>query len=214
MLIKPLSIEKMVVILVCFTISLVLLRVAYTGQLNYLFYIWNSILAALPLLCSRLLLSFKKASLKACLLLAGWLLFFPNAPYLITDIFHFKQSTVVPFWYDLVLVVSAAWNGLFIGLISLMQVEQFLAGFTRPAWVVFYRYCCIALGAYGVCLGRYERFNSWDLLTSPFQLIHCMANQVVHPIQHANTWGFCILFSSMFLICYVSIKRLQAYRAN
>src|SRR5581483_11323407 len=48
-----------------------------------------------------------------------WLLFLPNAPYLITDIIHLKPHPGVPLWYDLITLVTFAWTGSFLGLISL-----------------------------------------------------------------------------------------------
>src|SRR5687767_1528841 len=45
-----------------------------------------------------------------------WLLFLPNAPYLITDIIHLQRYPSVPLWYDLILLVAAAWTGSFLGL--------------------------------------------------------------------------------------------------
>src|SRR6202008_1566925 len=96
---------------------------------------WNTFLAAIPYFVSTQLLKLKKLNLAAWLMLAVWLAFFPNAPYIITDILHYEERPPVPFWYDVLLVISAAWNGLILGLVSLMNVEIFLHRFLKPGWV-------------------------------------------------------------------------------
>ena len=72
------------------------------------------------------------------LLLTGlffWLLFFPNAPYLLTELMHISSLGGDPFWFDLVLLLSFAWSGLMLGHLSLLEVhrivnERFGLGYT------------------------------------------------------------------------------------
>ena len=79
------NIEKMLIASVGFTLLLLAVRIAFAHQLMYVFYIWNLFLAAIPLLLSRRLQRQQKLTVKSYFLLAGWLLFFPNAPYIITN---------------------------------------------------------------------------------------------------------------------------------
>src|SRR5882672_5348565 len=106
------DVQQPVSISLCFTLSLLAIRVFYTGSVMYFFYPWNLFLALVPLFFSGLLLKQKKINFKSILLLGLWLLFLPNAPYLVTDIFHFEARPPVPLWFDLMLVVSGAWNGI------------------------------------------------------------------------------------------------------
>jgi len=120
------SIESTLFLSISFTLALIAFRFIYFRQLQFTFYVWNLFLAAIPLLLSRQITRLKKLNMRALFLLIWWLLFLPNAPYIITDIFHFYERPGVPKWYDLLLITSAAWNGLITGIVSLLQVEEFL----------------------------------------------------------------------------------------
>jgi uncharacterized membrane protein len=203
------SLEKMLMVSVSFTMLLLLTRFYYTNELIYGFYIWNTFLAILPLLFSHSLIRVRKCNFKAILLLTCWLAFFPNAPYLITDMFHYVEKPPVPKWFDLLLVTSAAWNGLLLGIVSLMQVEQFLSRHLRENWVKTFVIVSFMLCGYGVYLGRYLRFNSWEAVTAPQKLIYTFSHHIFQPQEHVMLWAFTFLFGTMFGIVYFTLKQFS-----
>src|SRR4051812_39763648 len=154
--------ERMLIVSVLFNMLLLFVRFYHTKEFTYGFYVWNTFLAILPLLFSRALLRLSQFRFKAIVLVTCWLVFFPNAAYMVTDLFHYGEKPVVPQWYDLLLVITAAWNGLLLGIISLRQVEQFLSRYLKAIWVKSIVIISFALCGYGVYIGRYLRFNSWD----------------------------------------------------
>src|SRR4051812_8337461 len=105
------EIETAIFLSISFTIFLLAFRLLYWGQINFFFYLWNLFLAIIPLVISKFIWRRKKIDLITIVALLGWLLFLPNAPYLITDIIHFYEKPPVPTWFDLLLVTSAAWAG-------------------------------------------------------------------------------------------------------
>ena len=101
---------------------LILVRVFFSGRYTYLFLIWNLMLAYIPFFISSYLKKkerLNKLGLETVLLLVIWIIFFPNAPYILTDFFHLYQRVHIPLWYDLVIITTFAWNGLIIGFIYL-----------------------------------------------------------------------------------------------
>jgi uncharacterized membrane protein len=92
------SIERTLFLSLSFTIALLAFRFMYFGERQFAFYIWNFFLAVIPLLISRQLTQLKKLNVAAVFLLMWWLLFLPNAPYIVTDIFHFSPRPPVPAW--------------------------------------------------------------------------------------------------------------------
>ena len=197
--------EKTLLLSFSFTITMLLARLIYTGSYLYLFYPWNLFLAAIPYLFARKLDNDKKGIINL-LLLCGWLLFFPNAPYLITDVFHFEERTDAPVWFDLVLVISGAWNGLIAGMVSLFQVEHFLAHSRARRRVKTLCALSLILCSYGVYVGRYWRFNSWDIFTQPKALFHASAGSIVHPHYHIEIWLFTFVFGAMMYLIYATLK--------
>ncbi len=201
--------ERTLLLSIGFTLSLLLARFLFTGDYTYFFYPWNLVLAVLPYLFSRQLNAGNKKWINA-LLLTGWLLLLPNAPYLITDVFHFHQRYGVPLWFDLVLVISGAWNGLLLGLVSLMQTERFLAVQLKPLWVKLICVAVALLCSYGVYIGRYWRFNSWDVVAQPKALFKASAHSVFHPHQSIQLWAFTVAFAALFYIVFLTIRQLIA----
>ncbi len=202
------AIERMLVLSVAFTMLLLSVRIIITHDWSYIFYVWNIFLAVIPFLFSRLLLRRKKFNAVSVFLMAGWLLFFPNAPYIITDIFHYTERPPVPAWYDLLLVMSGTWNGLVLGILSLMQVEKFLSRFMKRILVQISVFASLLLCSYGIFLGRFLRFNSWDIFIHPHDLIYASAHDVFQPQHHLKTWGFTFLFAAMMGIIYFTIRYL------
>jgi uncharacterized membrane protein len=203
------GITKMLMLSISFTLVLVLVRILYTNNLSYIFYAWNLFLAVIPLVCSNQLQQQQSINFKAVLLLAIWLLFLPNAPYIITDIFHYELREPIPMWYDLLIVTTAAWNGLLLGIVSLMQVEKFLHIYCKKVWVQGFVLVSLMLCGYGVYIGRYSRFNSWDIVTKPHRILLDSAYQIRHPFQNLHVWAFTVLFGVMLSIVYFTLQQLK-----
>ncbi|BAV04826.1 Uncharacterized membrane protein [Filimonas lacunae] len=214
-MIKKLTpLEKMLALSILFNMLLLAVRFYFMRELTYGFYVWNTFLAVLPLFFSRMLAKVEKCNLKAIVLIGCWLSFFPNAPYMVTDLFHYVDNPPVPQWYDLLIVVLAAWNGLLLGIVSLMQVEHFLMRHLKRTWVQVIVVASCALCGYGVYIGRYLRYNTWDTLTNPGRLLADIARSVLRPHQHTMTWAFTILFGLMFGIVYFTLKELREKRVS
>jgi uncharacterized membrane protein len=208
---KNVELDRMLLMSISFTLLLLTARIIFSGQMVYLFYPWNLFLALVPLLLSRKLKKYKKMSVKSFFIIAGWLLFFPNAPYLITDIFHFNQRLPVPYWYDLLLVMSGAWNGLILGIISLIEVEKFLMKIIKPFWVNCFCLLSFFLCAYGVYIGRFLRFNSWWVITNPETVLRQSAHHVLLPENYPQLWTFTFSFAVLLALIYFTLKKLSFY---
>lgn len=200
--------SKVLLVSIAFSMSLLLVRFVYSNTLDYRFYGWNTFLAAIPYLMSTQLLKLRKMGFIAFVFLGIWLLFFPNAPYMITDLFHYEERPEVPYWYDLMVVITGAWNGLILGLVSLMNVEIFLARYLKQGWVMFCVCISLLLCGYGVFIGRFLRFNSWDIVTDPAYIAYSSAKHVFRWQQYHKLWVFTILFSVLLGIIYFTLKNL------
>lgn len=185
-----------------FCVSLLLFRIYLSGNLHYAFLIWNLFLAWIPLGLSALIIKSEKQNAPGLLQISffiGWLLFFPNAPYILTDLFHLKQKVNVPLWYDLGLILSYAWCGLMLGFISLLEIQSFLdRNFkTGVSWALVIT--ILFLCGFGIYLGRYERWNSWDVITNPVSLMMDIVDKLVHPLSHPKTLGVTLCFQFSLL---------------
>ena len=193
------------------SVTLQFFRMYYSGYNTFLFFNWNLFLAILPYVISTFfLLYYKKINslLLYAIILTSWLLLFPNAPYIVTDFFHLEPRPGIPYWYDLGMIFSFAWNGLLLGFISLYDIQTALArrfsAFKGWAFAIL----SLVLGSFGIYLGRYERFNSWDVLTNPAGLFLDIADRFIHPMNHPRTTLMTILFSMVLSFGYITLVAL------
>lgn len=196
-----------------FTIVLLVVRIMLTSELTYIFLAWNLFLAWIPFALSQQLDNIK-TGWKIFFIILLWLLFLPNAPYIITDFLHLKQRTPVPYWYDILILFSAALNGLLLGLASLLKVEKFLVDRYGKRISGFLIFCSFFLSAFGIYMGRYLRWNSWDLITSPTAVAGDILDRVLNPFNHFGTWAVTVLFGTFLFIIYYSIKNLINNKSN
>jgi uncharacterized membrane protein len=199
-----------------FCVTLVAFRVPFTSRVTFVFLVWNIFLAVIPYFISTMLVLYHETVRNRWLLVIPfllWLCFFPNAPYILTDLFHLKQRPGVPYWYDLALILFFAWNGLMLGYASLMDMQSVLTRHFNKwiGWTM--AIASLVLGSFGIYLGRYLRWNSWDVISSPKGLVHDIAVRVLDPMAHPQTYGVTVIFSVFLVVGYLLIFQFtRAYR--
>ena len=192
------------------SILLVIGRVVITGRIQFLFLVWNLFLAVIPFALSTML-GTARGPLRARLLVPvgmAWLLFFPNAPYILTDLFHLERRFGVPFWYDLALILSCAWNGLMLAYASLADMQRLVQRRLGTAASWAFATVALLLSSFGIYLGRYLRFNSWDVLANPLTLFFDILNRILHPFSFPGTWGVTLVFGLFLLVGYGTVRLL------
>lgn len=190
-------------------VAMILVRQAYSGEPVHRWLVWNLFLAWVPLVFALAVYDGARRGLgRIPLLVLGglWLLFFPNAPYLVTDLKYVGQFTDVPLWYDVVLLSTGAWAGLALGFISLYLMHAV----ARRSWGALNAWLAVgfalALSSFGVFLGRFERWNSWDVFTDPGPLGRQLADGLTNPLDYpralAVTAVFTAFLGSTYLVFY------------
>lgn len=185
--------QLLISLLISSGISLLFLagRIIFITDWAFYFIAWNLFLAWIPLLLAYWLKYFliKKSVYCQTTIFILWLLFLPNAPYLITDFVHLTAWYKVPLWYDIILFTSFAWNGLILGFVSIFLVEEFLKKITTARKTTTLINFSIFLSCFGVYFGRYMRHNSWDILMHPILVAGNLANTLLVKTSLLNMVG-------------------------
>jgi len=189
-------------------------RVLRAHQGSYIFLVWNLLLAWVPYGWSLWAAAIQRRYPHDWwrLLLPGalWLLFFPNAPYIITDFVHLYERPPVPLWYDIGLLAAFAWSGCFLAVVSLQTMQRLVRNLCGAlvSWV----FVCASIGlsGLGVYLGRFERWNSWDLLLSPYDVLVAAARPILFPLSHIHPLGASAMFATILMTCYVMFIAVAA----
>lgn len=168
---------------------------------------WNLFLAWIPYLFSLLAVTLQRLFPRQWLLLVIpvglWLIFYPNAAYIVTDFLHLEQRPGIPLWYDILLLAAFSWTGMFLAIASLGAVQglvkEYLGSFA--GWL----FAAIALGlsGLGIYLGRFGRWNSWDLLFQPKNILKDIALALINPFENRTFFGFTILITAFLVVCYL-----------
>ena len=195
--------------LVC--VGLIAARTWYSHTYHYWFLLWNLALAWVPFVFAAIayrLASARRAVLWVLVVLAAlvWLAFFPNAPYILTDFLHLgSMGDIVPGWYDVLMLYWFAWAGLMLGVVSLYLMHEIVAGGlgTVAGWT--FVVVVAGLGSIGIYLGRFLRWNSWDVVRRPGPLADELLGRVTDPHSQPRLLGFTLLFTLLFLFIYVAV---------
>jgi uncharacterized membrane protein len=190
-------------------IMLVVARVAYTDTGNRTGLIWNLFLAWIPFMLSYFAhaVSWRRATLYLIIPVIAflWLIFFPNAPYMLTDLQDLSRRTSeAPLWYDVIIVVWCSWTGMLLGVISLYLMQDIIVRtFGRLAGWIFV-FVISALSSFGIYIGRFVRLNSWDILQNPAETTQQILGVVIDPSRRfaAFTISYAIFFMFVFLLLY------------
>ncbi len=189
-------------------VFLVAARIAYSDSKRYTTLVWNLFLAWIPFILSYLAytLSWNKRFLYFAIPVTAflWLIFFPNAPYILTDLQHLaNETTKAPLWYDVIVLIWFSWTGLLLGLVSLYLMHDIVhRTFGRIAGWVFV-FVVSGLSSFGVYLGRFVRFNSWDILNDPKEIVVTILGLAIDPSKRLV--AFTMLFAVFYLFVYLTL---------
>ena len=189
-------------------VALLGIRVSRTDDPHFAFLAWNLGLAWIPLALSLALLAAHRLRFPAWTLAGGiavWLLFLPNAPYILTDYIHLAPDSRVPLWFDFVLIGAFATAGLLLGFASVFLVQVIvserlgsLAGWSLSMAVFVF-------SAVGIYVGRVLRFNSWDALQEPGALASLALARLEDPLGNSLLVATVLLFTSFLVVAYLAL---------
>lgn len=178
---------------------------------TYVFLLWNLFLAWVPYLAALKVERLQRLGawrVSLFLWLCLWLAFLPNAPYIITDFVHFRHLPPVPLWYDLILLFAAACTGLALGLLSIYEVHLVLKRWFSKTFAATLVLAAIGLSGFGVWLGRFQRWNSWDIVTRPDALLRDIAETFSTRQELLHAAGISGLLSGILLVGYGLLSAL------
>jgi len=191
-----------------FSVAIWRVRSEFSGTIRYGFLIWNLFLAWIPFIIAYFtyILTLNRKWIYIVIPCAAflWLIFFPNAPYILTDFQHLAYPAGdLPVWYDVMMLIWFAFTGLLLGMVSLFLMQEIIRReFGR--WVGWSFVALVtSLTSAGVYVGRFLRWNSWDILRNPVGLAAYTFERVQNPGLQAI--GFTGLFAAFFLFLYITL---------
>ena len=189
-------------------VSLVSARIAYSDSRRYAGLLWNLFLAWIPFVLAYLayVLSWRKALMYLVIPAFAflWLLFFPNAPYILTDLQHLgDRVSNVPLWYDVIMLIWFSWTGMLLGVVSLNLMQEIIRRQMGrlPSWV--FVMAVAGLTSVGLYIGRFVRLNSWDILQDPSGTVSDVFSWLLDPSLRSA--GFIALYTGFFVFVYLTV---------
>ncbi len=198
----------LLVVLPAWCMGLLAVRFLRTGATSYFYLAWNLVLAMVPACAALMLVNADRQRATAVERLGWgvlWLLFLPNAPYIVTDLVHFAPRPPVPLWYDTAMVVSFVCTGLLLGYGSVADVQAVVArrfGTAAGWWLAM---AAMLLSGLGIYMGRFLRWNSWDAVTRPHELLRRVAGALAEPTEHVPGLRITLLYGIGLALGYAAV---------
>ncbi len=189
-------------------------RVYLSRSQAYSFLLWNLSLAWIPYWNSLFVTAlWRRDLLRWWLFLPAslaWLLFFPNAPYLVTDLIHLQYHTGFAGWYDVGMLALFAWTGLSLAVVSLTLMKACVQDRFGSVSGGLFLLGMTVLSGFGIYLGRFQHWNSWDLVFNPYQLLRDVVGLLSDPLSRYRVVGVTGLYAGLLWVCYLSLSALIA----
>ncbi|MFD2915844.1 DUF1361 domain-containing protein [Psychroserpens luteus] len=199
------KIISLLTISMALSIVLLMIRMKIHQSFYLLFLIWNLFLAIIPFAITTGLTSSKKVNKLVLFFFFGiWLLFLPNAPYLVTDLMHLTRTDQSFLWLDILVIMSFAFNGLILFFLSLSDMEKLLKQHLNSKLLTPLMFSIFGLTAFGIYLGRFLRHNSWEIINNPLNIFRDIFNIVFQP--NIEAWIFTLTFGSFLAVSYWMLK--------
>ena len=183
--------------------TMVVVRIAYTGQFSYIFLVWNLFLAWLPFIFAIMIVGLRRSQLALGAFGLLWLLFFPNTTYLVTDLIHLHHTNYIPIWYDAIMLFSFALTGLMLGLLSLYFVHAVVQSQFGAMVGWLFVVTTAVLGGVGVYIGRFLRWNSWDVFANPLTLLNDLVTNLFNPDLFLKATVTTGMLTAVFMVAYI-----------
>ncbi len=189
------------------SVALISVRMQQTGSHELDFLRWNLALAWLPMVLGLATFAAHRRRLPGPVVVSvgiAWLLFLPNAPYLVTDMVHAGNTwESVPLWFDILMFATFGGTGLLLGYASLYLVHSVvtdrfgaIAGWALTS-------ATLVLSGAGIYLGRVLRLNSWDTATQPELFLSIARRRVEDPMSNPGLYTVIAVMSVLLVLGYV-----------
>lgn len=201
------------------SVLLLVSRMIVAGNTRFWFMLWNLFLAWLPLLFS---LGFRANTHrerrvltgKNVLLIVLWLGFLPNSFYLMSDLIHLQSSGETSILYDIAMMLSFIFNGLVLGYMSIYIVHKQFMRYFRERTVNFMLGMVFLSCGFAIYLGRYLRWNTWDILVNPAGILFDLSERVINPVLHFQTYLVTLVFAGLLAAHYAVIFQIAKVLAR
>jgi uncharacterized membrane protein len=191
------------------SVALLAARLVASPDNLFTFMGWNLFLAWLPFLIALSAQRLHRLHPNHWLLLLVlgllWLVFFPNAPYLITDLWHLRERPPIPLWFDLGMLSAFALTGIFLAVFSLHIMQRLVRQYTGRLLSWAFVGAVLFLGGLGIYLGRFLRWNSWDILLHPEAVVADLVARLASPLTYPGTYGVTLVFAALLFVCYLAV---------
>lgn len=187
-----------------------------SGYLAYKSLLWNFFLAAIPYPWALVTAALHRRlpGQWLYLIIPGlfWLAFLPNAPYLVTDVVHFRGYFSLRMWHEVISMVALVWTGLFIAIYSLRTMQTIVQDYSNAFMSWLFVMAILLLNGLGVYLGRFLRWNSWDLLTNPGRIMDDTLTLFNGSSGSLTSLFFIVQMAIFLLVCYITVTMTYSKR--
>lgn len=199
------------------SIFLLVARIVSSDSTRYVFLLWNLVLAALPLLIGIWLVDrvrkFGWLAWQQIVLTILFLVFLPNSFYLVTDFVHLRLTSEATIIYDVVLLSSFMFSGLVLGYTSVFLVHRELKKRVDERSALIVAGGLFLAVSFAIYLGRFSRWNTWDVLLEPTGLLFDVSDRFVNPGVHTDTYiTTSIIFILLFGLYWVIYEAFRLFR--